>query len=59
MSGSLRIGAHPGDRTTKDLDEILERHVVQGKRVERLLLHPDQEEHDEERLNGPEGRVAE
>lgn len=46
-------------RTTEDLDEILERHVVQGERVERLLLYPDQEEHDEERLNRPGGRAAE
>ncbi len=46
-------------RTTGDLDEILERHVVQGERVERLLLHPDQEEHDEVRLNGSEGCTAE
>ena len=46
-------------RTTGDLDEILERHVVQGERVERVLLHPEQEEHDEVRLNGSEGCTAE
>mgnify|MGYP002002521169 FL=1 len=46
-------------RTTEDLDEILERHVVQGEWVERLLLHPDQEEPDEARINGQEGRAAE
>lgn len=46
-------------RTREDLDEILERHIVKGERVERLLLHPDQEEPDEARINGPEGRTAE
>ena len=46
-------------RTTEDLDEILERHVVKGECVERLLLHPDQEEPDETRLNRPEGRATE
>jgi (2Fe-2S) ferredoxin len=29
-------------RTTADLDEILQTHLVEGGRVERLMLHPDQ-----------------
>ena len=29
-------------KTEADIDEILERHVVGGERVERLLLHRDQ-----------------
>ena len=29
-------------RTREDIDEILERHIVRGGRVERLLLKPDQ-----------------
>lgn len=45
-------------RTTEDLDEILERHIVQGERVERLLLYPDQKDHDEARLNGRKGGAA-
>jgi (2Fe-2S) ferredoxin len=39
-------------RTTEDLDEILERHIEKGERVERLLLHPDQETPDEARIGG-------
>ncbi|HWK46858.1 MAG TPA: (2Fe-2S) ferredoxin domain-containing protein [Stellaceae bacterium] len=31
-------------RTTDDVDEILRTHLVEGGRVERLLLHPDQRE---------------
>ena len=30
--------------TTADVDEILETHLVQGGRVERLMLTPDQKE---------------
>lgn len=37
-------------RTPRDLDEILQTHIVEGGRVERLLLHADQLEPDEERL---------
>ena len=29
-------------RTTEDLDEILQTHLVEGGRVERLMLMPDQ-----------------
>jgi (2Fe-2S) ferredoxin len=29
-------------RTEEDIEEILRRHIVGGRRVERLLLHPDQ-----------------
>jgi (2Fe-2S) ferredoxin len=46
-------------RTTRDLDEILERHILKGEQVERLLLHPAQSEPDEARINGPTGRAAE
>lgn len=46
-------------RTREDLDEILERHILKGERVERLMLHPDQEEPDEARINGAEIRAAE
>ena len=46
-------------RTKEDLDEILERHILKGERVERLVLHPDQEEPDEARINGAEIRAAE
>ncbi len=28
-------------RTTEDLDEILETHLVRGRRVERLMLRPE------------------
>lgn len=31
-------------RTRADIDEIVERHIVRGEKVERLLLTPDQEE---------------
>ena len=31
-------------KTREDIDEILDRHVLQGERVERLLLKPDQVE---------------
>lgn len=31
-------------RTRADIDEIVERHILQGERVERLLLTPDQKE---------------
>ena len=31
-------------RTREDIDEILDRHVLRGERVERLLLEPDQVE---------------
>ena len=46
-------------RTREDLDEILERHILRGERVERLMLHPDQQEPDEARINGKENRAAE
>ncbi len=36
-------------RTVEDLDEILETHLVQDGRVQRLLLHPDQEQVDRTR----------
>ena len=29
-------------RTREDIDEILDRHIVRGERVERLLLEPGQ-----------------
>ena len=31
-----------GYKTTGDIDEILQTHLVEGGRVERLMLHPDQ-----------------
>jgi len=46
-------------RTREDLDEILERHILKGEQVERLVLHPDQKEPDEARINGSETRAAE
>jgi len=46
-------------RTTEDLDEILERRILKGEQVERLMLHPEQSEPDEARINGKIGRVAE
>lgn len=46
-------------RTREDLDEILERHILKGERVERLVLHPDQQEPDEARINGTDNRAAE
>ncbi|PPR20191.1 MAG: hypothetical protein CFH39_02379, partial [Alphaproteobacteria bacterium MarineAlpha10_Bin2] len=36
-----------------------ERHILKGERVERLMLHPDQEEPDEARINGAEIHAAE
>ena len=35
-------GVWYGYRTREDIDEILETHLIAGKRVERLVLHPDQ-----------------
>jgi (2Fe-2S) ferredoxin len=29
-------------RNTADLDEILQTHLIEGRRVERLMLHPEQ-----------------
>ncbi len=29
-------------QTTEDVDEILQTHLIEGGRVERLMLHPDQ-----------------
>ncbi len=46
-------------RTIEDLDEILERHIVKGERVERLMLHADQKAPDEARIEGRESRAAE
>ena len=46
-------------RTNEDVDEILERHILKGERVERLILHPDQNEPDEARINSTAGRAAE
>ena len=46
-------------RTREDLHEIIERHILKGERVERLVLHPDQQEPDEARINGKENRAAE
>ena len=46
-------------RTIEDLDEILERHIVKGQRVERLMLHADQKAPDEARIEGRESRAAE
>jgi len=46
-------------RTREDLDEILERHILKGEQVERLVLHPDQKEPDEARIDGTETRAAE
>jgi (2Fe-2S) ferredoxin len=43
----------------EDVDEILERHIVKGERVERLILHADQSEPDEARIAGNTGRAAE
>jgi (2Fe-2S) ferredoxin len=37
-------GVWYGYRTTADLDEILETHLVKGGRVERLMLMPDQKQ---------------
>ena len=31
-------------RNEADIDEILQTHLIDGDRVERLLLHPDQRE---------------
>jgi (2Fe-2S) ferredoxin len=31
-----------GYRTREDIDEILESHLIGGRPVERLMLHPDQ-----------------
>ena len=31
-------------RTREDIDEILDRHILRGERVDRLLLEPDQAE---------------
>jgi (2Fe-2S) ferredoxin len=31
-----------GYRSTEDLDEILQTHLIDGGRVERLMLYPDQ-----------------
>ncbi len=45
-------------RTIEDLDEILERHIVKGERVERLMLHADQKAPDEARIEGRESRAA-
>jgi (2Fe-2S) ferredoxin len=36
--------------TRADLDEIIETHLKQGKRVERLMLTPEQEELRPEQL---------
>ena len=46
-------------RTREDLDEILERYILKGEQVERLVLHPDQKEPDEARINGSETHAAE
>ena len=46
-------------RTNADVDEILERHILKGERVERLILHPDQDAPDEARINSHAGRAAE
>ena len=46
-------------RTREDLDEILERHIIKGEQVERLVLQPDQKEPDEARINGSETHAAE
>ncbi len=46
-------------RTIEDLDEILERHIVKGERVERLMLHADQKAPGEARIEGRESRAAE
>jgi (2Fe-2S) ferredoxin len=35
-------GVWYGYRSREDIDEILQTHLVEGGRVERLLLHPDQ-----------------
>ncbi len=45
-------------RTTEDLDEILQVHIADGGRVERLLLRFDQLEPDEARIAG-QRRAAE
>ena len=39
-------------RSPADLDEILKVHIVEGGRVTRLMLQPDQTEPDEARLAG-------
>ncbi len=46
-------------RTTQDVDEILERHILKGEQVDRLILYPDQSEPDEARINSQAGRAAE
>ncbi len=46
-------------RTREDLDEILERHILKGEQVDRLMLHPDQKEPDEARINAKQNRAAE
>ncbi len=35
-------GVWYGYRTREDIDEILQTHLIEGRRVERLVLHPDQ-----------------
>lgn len=39
----------------EDVDEILNRHILKGEQVERLILHPDQSEPDEARIAGEPG----
>ena len=34
-------------RSEADVDEILERHLQNGERVDRLILHPEQTQLDE------------
>ncbi len=46
-------------RTREDLDEILERHILKGEQVDRLMLRPDQKEPDEARINAKQNRAAE
>ncbi len=40
-------GVWYGYRSTADIDEILQQHLVEGGRVERLMLRPDQKPADE------------
>ncbi len=45
-------------RTTADVDEIIETHLVEGGRVERLMLMPDEPLPDEGQGAGERGQAA-
>lgn len=45
-------------RSREDIDEIIDRHLVGGEPVERLILTSDQTEHEEARHWGNDKAVA-